>query len=45
MPRTLREAYGYNAAIGDPDKWDRRIFIGCAIGAAFLIGLMLGGTA
>jgi hypothetical protein len=43
FPRTSREAYGYqiNFHKADPDRY---VFIACLIGAAFLIGMMVGGA-
>ena len=39
--RSAREAYGHD--IQFYDSQDRMVFIACAIGAAFLLGLFFGG--
>ncbi len=41
--RSAREAYGHDVSFHDHSKMDRIVFIACAIGAAFVIGLMVGG--
>jgi hypothetical protein len=43
FPRTSKEVYGDWARFNDPEAWDRRIFIVALIGAAFVIGMMIGG--
>ncbi len=43
FPRTSREVYGQWASFHDANKWDRRVFICAVIGAAFIIGMMIGG--
>lgn len=43
FPRTSREVYGHEVSFHDADRRDRMVFIACAIGAAFVIGMMIGG--
>lgn len=45
FPRTSREVYGAWATFHDPNRMDRIVFIVCAIGAAFVVGMMVGGLA
>lgn len=44
FPRSSREVYGYWATFNDPNKLDRIVLIACAIGAAFVVGMMIGGA-
>mgnify|MGYP001367787188 CR=1 FL=1 len=42
--RSAREAYGHDVQFHDASNWDRRIFAAAVVGAAFVIGLMIGGV-
>jgi hypothetical protein len=42
--RSAREAYGHDVQFHNANQLDRRVFTVCAIGAAFLAGLMIGGV-
>jgi hypothetical protein len=41
--RSAREAYGHEVSFHDHSKMDRIVSIVCAVCAAFLIGMMIGG--
>lgn len=41
--RTSREAFGHWASFSNRNKMDKMVFVACAIGAAFVIGMIVGG--
>lgn len=41
--RSAREAYGHDVRFSDGAKMDRMVGIVCAICAAFVLGMMIGG--
>lgn len=41
--RTSREAFGHDAKFHDADRSDRIVFFVCALCAAFLVGMIVGG--
>lgn len=42
--RSAREAYGHDVQFHDANKLDRCVFTAALIGAAFVIGMMIGGV-
>lgn len=41
--RTSREAFGHWVSFSDRNKMDKFVFVACAICAAFVIGMFVGG--